>query len=424
MNKLYTSITKALALGSMLTLAGSAYAQTLAITNAKIHTATAQGVIENGTVLVENGVITAINPANLSADITVDAKGAMLTPGLIAPLNVLGLTEVGAVKATADHSDEKADATFTPDLAYNHRSTLIPYSRKGGITTAVISPYGNGKSLYSGQTAVVNLSGEYDSIEQSEHALVMGVGAKSKGSRAHSMQSFKQKLEDTKKALDKAEEAKKDKKDDKDKKEAKEPSVEEKLFNAVVKGEKPLVVWAERSTDLLQLIELKKQYNLNMILAGASDAILIKEQLAQSGIPVLFNPLDNLPSSFDSLHVNLANAGILSKAGVKVMIYEADTHNLYLQRFNAGNAISYGMDKAEALKAVTANIADAFGLDNGTIEVGKPADLVLWHGDMFDINSYVVKMWIDGKEYSTESRQDKLRDRYLKKGDKPEAYYK
>lgn len=419
MNKLSKSILNALALGA-LSLSGSTLAESLAITNATIHTASGQGVINNGVVLVENGVITAINPSDVKADVIVDAKGQMLTPGLIAPSSILGLVEVGAVSTSRDQSDEKAGITFDPSLAFNPRSTLIPYNRKGGITTAVVTPYAS-KGIFAGQSAVVNLSGGFDSIEQSEHGLAVGIGAKRKGSRAHSLQALMEKLESTQKALDKA--AKK-KKDDKDKKDDKEPSKEEKLLNAVVKGEKPLLVWADRATDLLALIELQQQYDLKMTIFGAGDAVLIKDKLAASGIPIVVDPLTNLPGSFDTLHVGLDNAAELVKAGVKVILQEGDTHNLYLQRFNAGNAVSYGMSKEDALKAMTAVPADALGIDGGTIEVGKPADLVLWHGDMFDLNGYVVKMWIDGKEVSTEARQDKLRDRYMKKGDKPEAYNK
>ncbi len=418
MNKLSKSIIKALAIGSLLPMSAMSLAQTLAITNATIHTASDKGVINNGTVLVEDGVITAINPANLNADVVVDAKGAMLTPGLIAPLNVLGLTEVSAVAQTNDYSDEKADMTFKPALAFNYLSGLIPYNRKGGITTAVITPYPD-KDIFAGQTAVVNLSGEQDSVEQQSSGLLVVIGAKSKGSRAVSLQTLMEKLEDTDKALKKAEKAKKDKKDD-----DKEPSREEQLLNAVVKGEKPLIVSANRASDLLHLIELKKRFGLNLLIADAADAVLVKEQLAAAEIPVIIDPMSDLPGSFDGLHASLGNAATLSKAGVKVILHEGDTHNLYLQRFNAGNAVSYGMSKEAALQSMTSVPAQAFGIDAGTIEVGKPADLVLWHGDMFELSGYVEKMWINGKEYDTKSRQDALRDRYMNKGTMPEAYNK
>ena len=109
-------------------------AQTTAIINAQIHTATEQGVIKNGSVLIENGKIKQISQSVLTADTVIDAKGQVLTPGFIGSMNQLGLVEVGAVATSRDGSDKKAGLTFDPSLAFNPKSTLIPNARKGGIT--------------------------------------------------------------------------------------------------------------------------------------------------------------------------------------------------------------------------------------------------------------------------------------------------
>ena len=313
-------ITKGLA-ASLLVLSSFSYADSFLITNAKVHTATDRGVLSNATVLVEDGVITAINPANPQADTTIDAKGQSLTPGIIAPMNQLGLIEVNAVSRTRDAGDKKADITFDPSLAFNPKSTLIPYSRKGGITRSVISPTG-GDTIFAGQISVVNLSGEYDSVVDARNAVYVELGSKSKGSRALSLQTLYNKLEDAEKALEKAAKAKaKAKKDDKkeDKKDDKEPSREEKIINSILDG-KPLVLAANRDTDLLYLIELKERFKLKLVINGAADAISVAEQLAKAEIPVIINPLSALPNNFDSLHSSLENAGKLAKAGVKVIL--------------------------------------------------------------------------------------------------------
>jgi imidazolonepropionase-like amidohydrolase len=417
-------ITKGLA-ASLLVLSSFSFADSLLITNAKVHTATDKGVLSNATVLVEDGVITAINPANPQADTTIDAKGQSLTPGIIAPMNQLGLIEVNAVSRTRDAGDKKADITFDPSLAFNPKSTLIPYSRKGGITRSVISPSG-GDTIFAGQISVVDLSGEYHSVVDARNAVYVQLGSKTEGSRAMSLQTLYNKLEDAEKALEKAakakakKEAKKDG-DKKDKKDDKEPSREEKVVNSILDG-KPLVLAADRDTDLLHLIDLKERFKLKLVINGAGDAISVAEQLAKAEIPVIINPLSALPNNFDSLHASLENAGKLAKAGVKVILAETDTHNIYQIRFSAGNAVSYGMSADDALASLTVNVAEAFNINAGTIEVGKPADLVLWKGDMFDLSGYVDKMWINGKAYSTDSRHDKLRDRYMKKTDMPRAY--
>jgi imidazolonepropionase-like amidohydrolase len=101
-----------------------------------------------------------------------------------------------------------------------------------------------------------------------------------------------------------------------------------------------------------------------------------------------------------------------------------DTHKLYELRFHAGNAIANGLSVDDALAAVTANVAQAFNLDSGTIAVGKTADLVLWSADPFELSTQVSQMWINGEEYSTISRQDALRDRYTTSSDMPRSYVK
>ena len=135
--------------------------------------------------------------------------------------------------------------------------------------------------------------------------------------------------------------------------------------------------------------------------------------------------LDNLPGSFDSLHASLENAAKLTAAGVNVALtVDGDTHNLYQLRFHAGNAVANGLSRDAALAAVTANVADAFNVDSGRIAVGKTADLVLWSADPFELSSHVAKIWIGGKEVSTQSRQDKLRDRYMQQSNMPKSYLK
>ena len=421
-------------------------AETLAITNATIHTATDQGVLTNATVIIESGKIIAVNADKAAvdkADAVFDAKGQILTPGLIGSMNQLGLVEVNAVSGTRDASDKKADITFDASIGFNPRSTVIPYTRKGGITSNIVAPRG-GESIFKGKTFAVDLSGSFDSIVASNNAILVDLGAKRKGSRAYDMQQLINKLEDAQKKLDKAKKKlakekadKKESKEDGNKKDSKKEDEEpvdfkrdELIINAVLAGTQPLVVYADRATDILALIKLKQRFGLNLIIRGAADAVLVTDQLVKAEIPVLINSMRNLPGSFDSLHTALNSAAILTSAGVKVGLSISyphainDPHFLYQLRFDAGNAIANGLSKDQGLAVVTANIADMFGLNSGAIEVGKNADLVLWSADPFELSSRVVKMWIGGDEFSTQSRQDALRDRYTTKSDMPRAYTK
>ena len=411
--KLFKSSLIALALASSTT----SFAESFAITNATVHTVTEQGVLHNATVVVENGKVIAINPETVKADTIIDAEGKILTPGLIGSMNQLGLVEVSAVSQSRDAGDKKADITFDASLAFNPRSTVIPYSRKGGITSNVVAPRG-GEDMFKGQTFVADLSGEFDSVRSNNNNIVIDLGAKSKGSRALALQNLHIKLEDATKKLAKT-------KDEKSKKTAKEPSRKSLIINALLAGDKALIAYADRASDLLVLLKLKKQFSLDMVFVGAADAVLIADKIAEAKVPVVMTALDDLPGSFDSLHASLENAAKLTAAGVKVVLtVDGDTHNLYQLRFHAGNAIANGLSRDAALASVTANVAEAFNLDSGKIAVGKTADLVLWSADPFELSTKVSHIWIEGKEYSTISRQDALRDRYTTKSDMPKAYLK
>jgi len=397
-------------------------AERIAITNATVHTVTSDGILNQATVIIDEGKIVAINPKNYKADKTIDAQGQILTPGFIASMNSLGLVEVGAVARTRDSSDKKADITFDASLAFNPKSSLIAYTRKGGITSSVVAPQG-GESLFAGQTFVANLSGEFNSITVKQNAVLIHLGSKAKGSRALALQSLDNKLADAQKVLDKA--RKSEKKSKKDKKDKKEPKRDELVINALLAGEKPLLAYADRATDILALLALKKKYSLDLVLVGASDAVLVSAQIAAAKVPVITSAINNLPGSFDSLHGSLTNMATLIKAGVKVILTSnGGSHNLNQLRYDAGIAVANGLSKPEAMKTLTANVADVFKLNSGRIAVGKDADVVLWNADPFELSSHVVTMWINGKEVSTQSRQDKLRERYMKKSDMPRAYSK
>ncbi|GLX81396.1 amidohydrolase family protein [Thalassotalea eurytherma] len=405
---------------SLLTLALAATstwvnAQSLAITNATVHTAGEQGVLQNATVIVEGGKITAINPESVSADTVIDAEGKNLTPGIINAMNNLGLVEVGAVSRSRDAGAKSADITFDPSLAFNPKSTVIAYTRKGGITSSMVSPRG-GDNMFKGQIFHADLSGGFDSVRVANNAVYLELGAESKGSRATNLQKLMNKLSDFQDKMAKA------KKDDKKESELKR---DEKVLEALLSGEKLMVVYADRASELLNIIKLKEQFGLNIAISSAADAVVVAEQLAKAEVPVIINALDNLPSSFDALNTSLDNAAKLTEAGVKVVMTSGgDTHNMYQLRFNAGNAIANGLSREQALEAITSNVAEVFGLNTGEIAVGKTADLVLWSADPFELSTKVDKIWIDGKEVSTQSRSDKLRDRYMATSDMPRAYTK
>ena len=413
MKKLSRSFSLSLVAAGLLA-SGAVSAQSLAIINATLHTSSDQGVLESASIVMNDGKITAINPSDVKADKIIDAKGQIVTPGFIATVNQLGLVEVGAVAGSRDAGEEKAGIDFDASLAFNPRSSLIPYARKGGVTRDLITPYG-GDSIFAGLASVVDLSGSFESVLKKQAALVVHLGERSKGSRAFTLQTLINKLDEHQTKASK--EAKKD--------DAK-PSAEDKIMAKVLKGDMPLLISVSRASDIVELIKVKQQFGVNIVLNGAQDAVVVKDRIAKAGIPVIISAMDNLPGSFDSLHASLNNAGILEKAGVKVLLTVGGdaSHNVYQLRYDAGNAVSYGMSQQGALKAMTSNVADVFGINAGSLEVGKAADVVMWSNDPFELSSHVNKMFIDGVEVSTESRQDKLRERYTTESNMPRAYTK
>ena len=413
MKKLSRSFSLSLVAAGLLA-SGTVSAESLAIINATLHTSSDQGVLEGASIVMNDGKITAINPSDFKVDKVIDAQGQIVTPGFIASVNQLGLVEVGAVAGSRDAGEDKAGIDFDASLAFNPRSSLIAYARKGGITRDLITPYG-GDSIFAGLASVVDLSGSFESVNKKQAALVVHLGERSKGSRAFTLQTLINKLDEHQTKASK--EAKKD--DPK-------PSAEDTIMAKVLKGDMPLLISVSRSADIVELIKVKQQFGVNIVLNGAQDAVVVKDRIAKAGIPVIISAMDNLPGSFDSLHASLNNAGILEKAGVKVLLTVGGdaSHNVYQLRYDAGNAVSYGMSQQGALKAMTSNVADVFGINAGSLEVGKAADVVMWSNDPFELSSHVNKMFINGVEVSTESRQDKLRERYTTESNMPRAYTK
>ena len=410
----------------------SVHADTIAISNAEVYTVAERGVLSQATVVIDKGIISAVYskdevPKTLTVDQIINANGRILTPGLIASGNLLGLVEVAAVSRTRDSADSKADLTFDASLAFNPKSSLIPYARKGGLTSSIVTPYG-GEKVLTGQSFVVDLSGRFDSVVAAKNGLIASLGSSNKGSRAVKLQTLMKEFDKAKKSLDerqKAENPSLDKTKAADDKSSKSPSAAEQVLYDVLLAKKPLLAYADRATDILALLKLKSLYNIELVLVGASDAVLVSKAIADANVPVMISAIDNLPNSFDSLHNALDNVAKLTQAGVNVIISNSgDSHNINQLRFDAGVAVANGLKATDALAAITANVADVFHLNTGRIAVGKSADLVLWSSDPFEISTKVDAMWIKGKPMLLKSRQDFLRERYTKDSAMPRSYTK
>ena len=290
---------------------------------------------------------------------------------------------------------------------------MIPYNRSGGITSAIVVP-ASGSGIYSGMASVFKTDGllKIEPVAK-DIAMIMEFGG-TKDSRAADMLMLKDSFNLARRFTTSRSSILKGGKYS----EAGDYTVRDIVaIQRLLKGEIPLIVRANRASDLLKIIAFSKEHQINIVFLGAKEAWRIAETLATESIPVIIDPMDNIPSSFDSIGARLDNAAILHAAGVKILITSQNTHNSYLSRQGAGNAVAHGLSKDEAIKALTINIAETFGLEDaiGSIEVGKHADLVLWDNDPLEVSSFADEVLIDGNSISLMTRSKRLRDRYMKK---------
>lgn len=409
-----------------------ALADTTAIVGGKIHTVGPQGTIENGTVLIVDGRIAAVGddvvvPAGAT---TVDASGKVVTPGLFSPFGQLGLVEVSASAGPTDNAQrgEQFTAGFDVADAYNARSTLIAINRIEGVTRALIAPTpgrpdetGSGHIL-AGLAALVNL-GDDNSLDMRGAAMVVSLGQSGSslagGTRTGAWLTLRN-------ALDEALDYREHRGDfERGMRRAYTHSVQDlQALQGVINGNTPLIAGVNRASDIEVLIGLVERYSLKAVIIGGAEAWMLAGELAAADIPVLVDPLANLPGSFDSINARNDAATILLEAGVKVAIGDGDTHNARNITQAAGNAVAYGLDWNDALRAITLTPAEIYGVSGttGSLEPGKVADVVIWPGDPLELTNFPDQVFINGTAIPMVSRQTMLRDRYLQTDGGPPAY--
>ena len=411
-------VSKILFTTSILAASVSASAEDFLIKNATIHTASKQGVLANTDIHVSDGFIMQVakNIRLKGKHTIIDAKGKHVTPGLINASTQLGLVEIGAASSTVVFStkNEQQGASFNVAPAINFRSTLIPQNRINGLTRAIVRP-GSGTSIFQGQGSVIALLSDRQGLISEQIAQYASYGIAganiSGGSRASAYSVLD-------KALDEANYLRHNRNQYK-------PGFDWKFsqslqdldaLKSVLQKKVPLVISVHRSDDILQMLSLAKKHSVRLIIAGASEAWMVANELARAKIPVIIDPILNLPGSFESLAIRLDGATILNNAGVKLLFTGIDwhsTHNGYLVRQSAGNAVAYGMPPEDAIKAMTINTAEVFGLANyGQIAVGMEADIVVWDGDPLELTTNADVVLIKGVNQPMVSRATRLRDRY------------
>jgi imidazolonepropionase-like amidohydrolase len=178
----------------------------------------------------------------------------------------------------------------------------------------------------------------------------------------------------------------------------------------------PLILEADRASDIDAAITMARKYNIQLIVTGGAEAWKVAERLALEKVPVIVGSLNNAPQSFSTLGARQDNAALLRQAGVRVIVAGgADAFNARNVKYEAGVAVAFGMPWADALEAITLAPARAFGVDNqvGSLERGKLATLVVWNGDPLELSTRPTHVFVRGRNVLAPSRQDELMRRYL-----------
>jgi imidazolonepropionase-like amidohydrolase len=412
-------------------MSGTAIAETIAVSGGTIWTGIDNEPIANGVVILVDDEIAAIGDDTLAIPgdaILIDADGRWVTPGIFTPFTRVGLVEVGAEASTNDTS--ASESTYSAALnaadAFNPSATSVPVTRIEGVTRMAVAP-GHGNALFAGQGFIADTSGTPNSIteEYTFQYITLGEGGAQRtgGSRTASWTTFQAALDDARSltaryitnpqggALNR---------------------VDAEALAPAARGQQLILVSVHRASDIRRLIKFADDNpTLDFAVIGATEGWLVADELAAADIPVIIDPLDNLPASFEKLAATQLNAERLITAGVKTAFANLgdNGHQARLVLQAAGNAVANGVSQADAIKAMTSIPADIYGRsDLGRLESGAIADLVIWDGDPLEVTSAPTTVIIAGEIQPLESRQTRLRDRYLDLtddgGDLPLAYRK
>ncbi len=446
---------KSLILGAVcaVALTSPASAQSLtAITGGRVLTGTS--VIENGTVVIQNGRVVSVGTGAAPAGARIiDARGKVVSPGFVAVDSGLGGSEISSVNGSDDLSNGANTISASFDVSYglDPWSFTLPVARLGGITRAIVVPThagGGGGSgghahddsdfagvghgglqspgLFAGQAAIIHLAAGTDILVKPRVAMIAPFGEAGAGiaggARGAQFTQFKETLAEVRlfarnrAAYDRAG--------------LRDLSLSRADLEALIpvaNGTLPLIVTVRRAADIQQVLRLAREEGVKIILDGAEEAWLVADQIAAANVPVLLNPLSNLPGSLETRAARMQNATVLDAAGVVIAIKGNDgSHRVRETRYNAGNAVSHGLPYDAAIEAITVNPAKIFGMAGqfGELRAGAAADVVIWSGDPLEPLSNAETIFIGGAEQAPTSRQFLLRDRYASGGEgaMPPAY--
>ena len=379
------------------------------------------GVLLNHDVLFDNGVIVAIgeNLTPPERSEIIELHGCYLYPGLISASSNLGLTEIGAVRATDDTREiGRVNPNVQAKVAYNPDSEIIPTVRSNGVTNALVIP---GGSLVRGQSCLMQLDGwtyEDCSIKDPVGLHINWPGASISNSpwESRSIEEQKKDMAEDRRAL---EETFADARVYYNAVKAGRHVIPDSRWEAMIpvfNGELPLYIHAGDYRQIEQAVAFTKELGLKMVLVGGTDAWQMTDLLIENNIPVIIEGTQkSSPRPDDPPELAYQVPALLEQAGVKFCIAArgaTGTRNLNLQ---AAEAVPYGLSREAAIRSITLSPAEILGVADrlGSIEVGKSATLVVSEGDILDLlSAKVMLMFIDGRPVDLDDKHKELFRKY------------
>jgi imidazolonepropionase-like amidohydrolase len=421
----------------LLSVSALAQQKTVVLKGGKLLTVS-HGVVENGVLVMSGGRITALGAAGSVAipknAQVIDVTGMTVYPGLIDSESYLGLTEISAESSTNDlieNSEEIMPHMHVYD-AFHAESELIPVARLNGITNAIVAP--QSQDTLPGQDAFVQLDGKSanDMLLVRDIALPLNFTGEQRRNESWEKRKFpqtrmglaaqlRQAFLDAQDYGDRWADYEKKKNDvssrPDDKKGPRSPPKHDLKLEALLpylQGRKPIVLAALEPNDLETAVGLARQFNLKFVLNHVSHSQPVLDYVAALKAPVIVGPIYEDPRNYERYDAVYSLPGELYKRGVKIAFASYDAHAVRNLPYAAGYATAFGLPHDEALKAITLNPAEIWGVADrlGSLDVGKTANVVVADGDPLDVKSDVKRVFIDGREMPMTSRQTELRDRY------------
>lgn len=392
-----------------------ALAQDIAVKANTIYTVSG-AAIENGVVLIRDGKIRRVGPAasvRIPAGVEV-VEAAVVTPGLIDAHTVVGLA--GYLNQDHDQDQLETSEAIQPELraidAYNAREALVEWLRSFGITT-IHTGHGPGE-IISGQTMIAKTAG--DTVAESVIrpsamvAATLGEAAhasvetrKSPGTRAKVVSMLRAELV---KARDYVAKQKRAARDDELETPARDLRLE--ALAAVLAGDMPILVTANRHHDIVTALRLAEEFDIDVVLDGAAESYLVIDEIKAAGVPVILHP--PMMRAWGELeNASFTTARKLRDAGISVTLqsgYESYVPKTRVILFEAAILLQHGFGFEEALALITLDAARILGLADrvGSIERGKDGDLALFDGDPFEYTTRATGTIVGGKLVSATVR--------------------